>query len=201
MKKQQILAVLFLSGVWGLSEALIGGWMYSAGMRQAPAIILTVAAMGVMAIAKRYAPAAGSAIIVAALAMLYKFLNQPFFACHLLAILLLGVSFEIVYAAAKGRGKPIIGLLATYAGFAVFATMMTVLGYNNWTWSKAMNYVGVSGSIAAAFSAAAVPLADLLAQRLQDQPTRRLAIPNWAVLSAASAGAWAFAVVRGLMVI
>ena len=201
MKKHHIPAVLFLSGVWGLSEALLGGWMYSEGMRQAPAIILTVAAMGVMAAAKRYAPAAGSAIAVAALAMLYKFLNQPFFACHLLAILLLGISFEIVHAATRGRGKPVIGLLATFAGFAVFAAMMTVLGYNNWTWSKAINYVGVTGSIAAAFSAAAVSLADLLARRLQEQPTRRLAIPNWAVLSAASAGVWVFAVVRGLMVI
>jgi len=205
MKKQHILAILFLSGVWGLSEALFGGWMYGAGMQLAPAVILTVAAMGIMAIAKVYVPIAGSAIAVAALAMLYKFLNQPFFACHLLAILLLGISFEVVYALTRGRYKPLIGLAATYTGFAVFAAMMIlVFRYSWWTnpgWSKALNYVGVTGSIAAALSAVAVPLADLFARRLQEHPARKLAIPNWAVLSAASAGAWVFAVVRGLMVI
>jgi ABC-type thiamin/hydroxymethylpyrimidine transport system permease subunit len=205
MKKQHILAVLFLSGVWGLSEALLGGWMYSAGMRMAPAVILTVVAMGVMAIAKVYVPSVGSAIVVAGLAMLYKFLNQPFFACHLFAILLLGISFEVVFAITRGRRKPLIGLAATYMGFALFAVMMVfVFRYSWWTnpgWSKALSYVGVTGSIAAMFSAVAVPLGDRFARRLQQDSTLKLPMPNWAVLSATSAVVWAFAIVHGLLVL
>ena len=205
MKKQHLLAILFLSGVWGLSEALLGGWMYSVGMRHAPVVILTVVAMGVMAIAKVHVPTAGSAILVAALAMLYKFLNQPFFACHLFAILLLGISFEAVYAITRGRHKPLIGLAATYLGFALFAVMMiAVFRYSWWTnpgWSKALAHVGVTGSIAAAFSAVTVPLADRFARGLQRHPTRKLAIPNWVVLSATSSVVWVFAIVRGLLVI
>lgn len=205
MKKQHIMAILFLSAVWGLSEAFIGGWMYNAGMRQAPAIILAVVAMGVMAITKVYVPKPGSVIALAAMAMLYKFLNTPFFACHLLAILMLGISFEVVHALAKGRRMPLVGLLATYVGFASFAAMMVlVFRYEHWTnpgWSKVIDYVAVTGSLAALGAALIVPLADRFARTLVEQPERKLALPNWAVMSAACAGAWAFAIIRGITVL
>ncbi len=200
MKKQHLLAVLFFSGVWGLCEAVLGGWMYAAGMRRAPAVVLGVIAMGVLAVAKRYVPVAGSAIAIAALAMLYKFLNQPFFACHLLGILMLGVGFEAVWTLSRGRYKPLIGAAATYLGFALFAVTITyVFRYEHWVrpgWAKVLDYVGITGSIAAAFSAVVVPLADRLAGTLQRRTERKSARGGWGILSAACAAVWVFAVVR-----
>jgi len=204
MKKQHVLAVLFLSGLWGLSEAVLGGWMYRAGMRDVPAVVLAVMAMGVLAVTKVYVPAVGSAIAVAALAMLYKFLNQPFFACHLLAILFLGAGFEALHAVTRGRFKPLIGLGGTYLAFGLFAVTITfVFRYAWWAdagWPKVLRYVGLTGSIAAACSAAVVPLADRLARQLARRPEGKPAMPAWAVLSAATAAAWAFAVVRVIWV-
>ena len=90
MKKEYILAVLFFGGLWGLSEAVLGDALYRVNMPYA-SVPLTAIGFLMMTIARVYYPRRGTATLVAACAMLYKFLNVPFFACHLLGILLLSV--------------------------------------------------------------------------------------------------------------
>ena len=48
MRKKYMLWILLFGGLWGLSEALLGGWMYGAGMRQAAAVVLAAIAFGLL---------------------------------------------------------------------------------------------------------------------------------------------------------
>ena len=201
MKRQHILGIVLCGGLWGLSEAVVGGWMYSAGMRQAAPVVLAVAALAILTVGRLHVPLVGSSAAIAALAMLFKFLNEPFFACHLLAIFLLGAGFDAAWSLARGRARPIIGAAATYAGFALFALIITyVFRYHYWVaagWPKVAWHIGVLGTIAAACNALVVPLAAAADKRMTAWAWRRAAWRMWASRAAAAAAAalWAFAVV------
>lgn len=204
MKKGYLLGILFFSGLWGLSEAVLGGWLYAAGVRQVSSIVLAVIAFAILTLARVYVPLPGSSAAIGALAMLYKFLNEPFFACHLLGIFLLGAAFDVAFSLARGRHKPIIGLAATYLGFALFALSITyVFRYSVWIdegWPKVLRYVGVTGTIAALCNAVVVPLADGLGRGLLARTGERTSLRTWAVggSSLAMAVLWVFAVSQQL---
>jgi hypothetical protein len=140
-------------------------------------------------------------VAIGALAMLYKYFTAPRFVCHLLAIFLLGAAFELVYDLAKGRLKPLIGAAAAYLGFAAFGLTITyVFRYEWWIregWPKVQRYILETGSLAAACSALAVPLADWLARRVRARGIPPIRLRRWALgsLSAATAGLWLFAAV------
>ncbi len=74
MRKQYVLGVLFFAGVWGISEAVLGGALYAAGVPHA-SVLLTVVALAVLTLARSYFPLRGTGTLIAACAMLYKFLN------------------------------------------------------------------------------------------------------------------------------
>jgi len=202
MKKEYVLGVLFFGGLWGISEAVVGGWMYAAEMRQASAVVLAVIAFAILSVARVFVPLPGSSATIGALAMLFKFLNAPFFACHMLAIFLLGASFDLVYSLARGRRKELIGLASTYLGFALFALIITyVVRYSHWIgegWPKVLRYVGITGTIAAVCNAVVVPLGDRLARHLSNRALGRLPLRAWAVraVSLMAAAIWIFALSR-----
>lgn len=204
MRREYVLGILFFGGLWGLAEAVLGGWMYSAQMRQAAPVVLAVVAFAVLTVARVHVPLPGSSAAIGALAMLFKFLNSPFFACHLLAIFLLGAAYDVVFTLARGRLKPLVGLVATYLGFAAFALTITyVFRYHHWTaegWPKILRYVGFSGTIAALCNAAVVPSADVLYRRLSARAGRRAPLRTWAfrATSVVTALLWVLAVVQKL---
>lgn len=207
MKKETLLGVFLFSGLWGLSEAVLGGWLYRTERGQVACVVLAVVAMAVLTVARVSIPRAGSSTAIAALAMLYKFLNSPFFACHLLAIFLLGAAFDVVFSLARGRYKPLIGAAATVAGFAAFALIITYLvRYSHWTaggWPKVARYVFLNGTIAAACNAVVVPLAHALARRPASAARLAAALGGKLVPAAAAVAAllWGAAAVRGVIAI
>ena len=206
MKKpwRYVLFVLFFGSLWGLSEAALGGWMYAAQMHGAAPVVLAGVAFAILTVGRLYIPLPGSSAAIAALAMLFKFLNEPFFACHLLAIFLLGASFDAVYSLARGRAKPLIGLAATYLGFALFALIITyVVRYSYWVdagSSKVLRYIFVSGTIVAACNAVVVPLSHHLARSLTERAPKTVRLRSWAVraVGAATTALWVFAVMAAL---
>jgi len=104
MKKDYLLGILFFSGLWGISEAGLGGYFYARHISFS-SVPLTAIAFVIMTIAKMYLPQKYSATVLASVAMLYKFLNAPFFGCHLLAIFLLGVSYDLFFSVIKVKNK------------------------------------------------------------------------------------------------
>jgi hypothetical protein len=200
MKKDYIVAVLLFGGLWGISEAVLGDFLYS---RNVPYASVPLAVIGfiLLTFAGAFFPRMGTATAVAAFAMLYKFLNAPFFACHILGIVLLGASYDLVFFAWRIRNRAIGAAAASYLGYASFALAITyVFRYEHWLGAglpKVAGHVGVSGTMAAAASAILVPLAFRLAQRSKDTLPAVFAFRGRLVPSGASfavAVLWIFAI-------
>ncbi len=173
--KKYLLAVLFFGGLWGISEALLGGALYRAHIPYASSL-LTVIAFVILTAGRAYLPIKGSSIFIGSAAMLFKFLNRPFFACHLLAILLLGLSYELLFDLSK-KNKALFGLTATYLGYLLFSVIITyVVRYHFWVEGglpRILRYVGLSGSIAALANFFLVPVSFRLFSPLAELPQSR----------------------------
>ncbi|MFW6159087.1 MAG: hypothetical protein ACOC8E_07005 [Planctomycetota bacterium] len=161
MMKRVLLGVLFFGTVWGASEAMLGGALYAAGVPRA-SVPLTIIGFCVLTAARAYLPWPGSATLIASCAMLYKFLNNPFFACHLLGVLLLGVSYDLVFGLLGEKRRALSAAAATYLGYALFGLLITyVFRYSYWAREglpKIVEHVVVGGTMAAAGNALLVPL-------------------------------------------
>jgi len=172
MRKDFLLGILFFGSLWGVLEASLGGYLYQNHIPYA-SIPLTIIAFIILTIAKVYFPKGYSATFIACVAMLYKFLNTPFFGCHLLAIFLLGLSYDLVSSLFKIKTKALIGLLATYLGYMLFAFTITyIFRYHYWIEEglpRIVRYVGISGTLAALANFIAVPLSFNLGQSLKQR--------------------------------
>ena len=198
MKKEYILGILFFSGLWGISEAVLGGALYKAEIEHASAI-LTVIGLVILTFANVYFPQKGTATAIAGFAMLYKFLNAAFFACHLLGILLIGFCYDLALNILKIRNRSVSAVVTVYASYSLFALMITYLArYEHWVqggFGKALNHIGVGGTIAALLCAIMVPLSYRFAERLKvSHPTpfvfRRQLLPG--SVSFVTVGLWVF---------
>jgi hypothetical protein len=171
MKKQMILGVLFFSAIWGCVEAGLGGALYAAGAPY-PSAVLTAIAFFILAVASVFLPYRGIGTAMGLLAMLYKFLNAPFFACHLVAIASLGVAWDVCFAlgkrrvAERGLGSflrtALLAGAACYLGHALFVGLM-FFPFRSEGWLAkgplgALRHVFVPGSLAAIGCALAAPL-------------------------------------------
>ncbi|MHC4556769.1 MAG: hypothetical protein ACYTFW_05340 [Planctomycetota bacterium] len=152
MKKEHILGILFFGGIWGICEAVPGDALYSANVPYA-SVPLTVIGFVMMTIARVYFPQKGTATLIAACAMLYKFLNAPFFACHLLGILLTGLYYDLFFGVFKIKSRSLSAAAAVYLSYASFALMITyIFRYEHWVqagFAKVLGHIGISGSMAA----------------------------------------------------
>jgi len=202
MKRKYLLGVLFLGGLWGLSEAFLGDILYRADIPYS-SVPLTIIALAVLSLGKVYFPQAGSATLIALCAMVYKFLNVPFFACHLLGILITGLSFDLFFSLLKIKNRSLSAAAAAYLSYALFALMITyVFRYQHWVDGglvKVIRHITITGSISAIGCALVVPLAFRAGELLKARPiatplqlSRRLA--PWG-FSLATMGLWAFSIV------
>lgn len=205
MKRQYFLGVLFFSALWGISESALGGVLYSAGVPFASAP-LTIIGLVILTFAGVYFERRGTIILIAALAMLYKFLNTPFFACHLLGILLTGVCYELFFGVFKTKNKALGAAAAVYLSYISFALMITyVFRYEYWVQAglaKILSHVGISGSIAALGCAAVVPLSFRFGKRLKAKYAMPFEISLQLVpgsVSVLTTGLWIFGITAYLL--
>jgi hypothetical protein len=169
-----VIGILFFGSVWGGVEVSFGGWLYSHSIPFS-SIYLTTIAIVILASAKRIYPFLCTGTVMGAVALCFKTVNTPFFACHLLAILLLGVGYDIAHESLtrmyKGRFRlSLTGILGAYTGRILFAVlMMYVIRYRYWTEagpSKVIDYIAVSGTVSALLGALAAPAGAIFADRL-----------------------------------
>jgi len=200
MKKEHILGVLFFGGLWGISEAVLGDALYSGNVPYA-SVPLTVIGFVLMAIAYVYFPQKGTALLIAACAMLYKFLNVPFFACHLLGILLMGMCYDLFFSVLKIKSRSLSAAAAVYLNYVLFALMITyVFRYEHWVqagFAGVLQHVLISGSMAALACAILVPASFRLGRQIKANTARpfnlRLQFVPSGVL-AVTIGLWIFGI-------
>ena len=205
MRGQYILALLFFGGVWGISEATLGNALYSAHVPHA-SVPLTAIGFVVLTIARVSFPRPGTATLIASFALLYKFLNAPFFACHLLGIVLIGICYDVFFSVLRMRTAWLAAGLAAYANYAAFALMITyVARYDHWVrtgFGRVLEHVGLDGSMAALACAILVPLTLRYGGRLKSalRPlfARRTALVPRTVLGL-TAGLWVLGVITWLL--
>lgn len=200
MKREHILGILFFGGLWGISEAVLGNVLYSAKVPHS-SVPLTVIGFVVMTIAFVYFPQKGTATFIAACAMLYKFLNVPFFACHLLGILMTGLYYDLFFSILKLKNRSISAAAAVYLSYASFAVMITyIFRYQHWVqagFGKVLRYVGISGSMTAIACAILVPISFRLGEKLKSQVTMQFNLRPRLLPSsilAATIGLWIFGI-------
>jgi len=194
-----IAGILFFGSLWGLSEASFGGWLYSEGIPHA-SIYLSAVALIILAASKFFFKLRWTGTLIGLVAMFFKLVNVPFFACHLLAILLLGTGFdiacELVTRFYSGKLKlPLIGLTGTYIGRSLFALSITyIFRYHYWTevgLPKVIDYIFISGTAAALIGIIAVPAGNRLGKRISTLSWQKLhpRLATGAVLTA-TLGIW-----------
>ncbi len=200
MKKEHILGILFFGGLWGISEAVLGDALYRAEVLYA-SVPLTIIGFIVMSTAKVYFPQKGTATLIAACAMLYKFLNVPFFACHLLGILLMGLCYDLFFSVFKIKSRSLSAATAVYLNYALFGLMITyVFRYEHWVqggFTEVLRHVGISGSMAALGCAVLVPSSFHLGERLKANYATPFNLRlKWASCAAlvATVGLWVFSI-------
>jgi hypothetical protein len=205
VSRQYILGILFFGAVWGISEATLGDALYRAGVPYA-SVPLTAIGFVVLTLARAYFPRPGTATLIASFALLYKFLNTPFFACHLLGIVLMGLCYDVFLNGFRIRAAWLAAGLATYANYAAFALMITYVARDNhWVqggFGKILEHVGVSGSMAALACALLVPLSLRLSGNLKSAvPTpfawRGSPVPT--AVAGLTAGLWVLGIVTGVL--
>jgi hypothetical protein len=204
VRREYVLGVLFFGGAWGLSEAVLGDALYSARVPYA-SVPLTGVALAVLTMARTYFPQRGTATLIAACAMLYKFLNAPFFGCHLLGILMTGVCYDLVFDVLKIRTKALAAAAVTYLSYAAFALTITYLfRYEHWVQgglAQILRHIFLAGSMAAVVCAGIVPPTVSLGERLKSSspaPLRLLRSPIPGGIWAVTLGLWVFAAVMCL---
>jgi hypothetical protein len=170
MKKEHVLGILFFGGLWGIAEATLGNYMYRHDIPYA-SVALTAIGLVLLTLSRPYFSWKGAATLIAGTAMLYKFLNEPFFACHLFGIVLLGAAYDLFFSTRWIRNRSLAAVLAVYVGYAAFAIMLAyIVRYQPWVkagFPKVFNHIAVSGSLSAVVCAVCVPLAARLADRIK----------------------------------
>lgn len=201
MKKDHILAVLFFGGLWGISEAVLGDFLYRSHVPYA-SVPLTAIGFVVMTVGRAYYPHKGTATLIAACAMLYKFLNIPFFACHLLGILLTGMCYDLFFSVFRIKNRSLSAAWTAYLSYALFALTITyVFRYEHWIqggFIKVLSHIGISGSMAALACAMLVPASFYLSEQfkiISRNPFKlKLHVAPSSVL-AVTLGLWIFGIV------
>ena len=198
MKKEYVLGILLFSGLWGLSEALLGSVLYTEnGSVLYASVPLTLIAFAILTVARIYMPMKGTSTAIALCAMLFKFLNEPFFACHLLGIAMVGICYDIFFSFIQVKNKSASAFAAAIVNYVLFAFMMTYVTNNGyWNTTKLTGHIS-EGLLAAVGCAIIVPLIiqfGSLAKNRIDKSLTAQWNPAMGMALLCTFGLWAFSI-------
>lgn len=159
--------LLLYGSLWGIGEVIAGGVLYRDTVPYA-SVWLTAWALFVLAVGRGVLNKPGSSTVIGAVAVIFKVVNTTPFFCHLLAIFLLGLAFDIASSLLMKHERKISyrssisGAVSAYGGYAFFALVITyIVRYEYWTvegLAKVLHHIFVSGSFAALMAIIVVPL-------------------------------------------
>ncbi|MBU0711570.1 hypothetical protein KJ762_06205 [bacterium] len=159
--------LLFFGFVWGIFEVVIGETMFGQGLSYASAWLI-IWAVFVLAMARGVLNKPGSSTVIGLFAGIFKLANTSPFFCHLLAIFIIGMTFDVFstvlmkYEHRVSYRSSLSGLLTVYAGRALFALMATyIMRWEYWTTGGVAyiyEHIFISGTFAALIAILVVPL-------------------------------------------
>ena len=177
--------LLLYGSLWGIGEVIAGGVLYRDTVPYA-SVWLTAWALFVLAVGRGVLNKPGSSTVIGAVAVIFKVVNTTPFFCHLLAIFLLGLAFDIASSLLMKHERKISyrssisGAVSAYGGYAFFALVITyIVRYEYWTvegLAKVLHHIFVSGSFAALMAIIVVPLGYWIGINGETMVERR---PRW----------------------
>jgi len=177
--------LLLFGSLWGIGEVIAGGVLYRDTVPYA-SVWLTAWALFVLAVGRGVLNKPGSSTVIGAVAVIFKVVNTTPFFCHLLAIFLLGLAFDIASSLLMKHERKISyrssisGAVSAYGGYALFALVITyIVRYEYWTvegLAKVLHHIFVSGSFAALMAIIVVPLGYWIGINGETMVERR---PRW----------------------
>ena len=191
--RDALLIILICGTVWGCAEAGLGLLPKYTFSSVPPTLI----GLMVLALAQDCWPKPGSSTAIGAIAIFYRAMTAHGWPCHLWAVLLIGISFDIVTTLLTKRSQRLAwrivrGPASAYLAYALFGFTMTYIMLHippmkhcaRW-WvigglPKILNYVGKSGSLAAIGSTVFVPLGYRLGSLIRGMRVRH----QWVVMGA-----------------
>jgi len=186
--KKMLLIILIFGSLWGCIEVFAGGALKEVIPRSS--VVPTILGLAVLASARFLVRTPGSSTAIGAVAMLFRTANAGQFYCHLLAVLLIGVSFDIVVSLLgsrweKAKWQGLAGVSSAYLTTSLFSLTMTyIMPYvppmrdcaHYWATAglpKVLDYIGINGSLIAVGALILVPLGYKLGKSLMDLSTAR----------------------------
>lgn len=159
--------LLLFGSLWGVAEVFGGEALFRDRVPYAD-VWLAAWALFVLAVARGIINKPGTSTVIGAFASVYKAVCAAPFFCHILAIFLLGLAFDVTSTLLMRRERKISyrgslsGAVSAYSGYALFALIVTYLvRYEYWTaggLAKVLHHIFVSGSFAALTAVVVVPV-------------------------------------------
>ncbi|MBU0753503.1 MAG: hypothetical protein KJ645_00080 [Planctomycetes bacterium] len=138
MRARHWIGLLGFGLLWGLYELLAGSAFYKVHLPLSP-VLLSIWALGVLACARGCWNARGSSTGIALVAAAIKALGSGGFFCHLLAIVLMGLAFDLAATfLLRSHGRTLwrtvwVGASSAYLGHALFAVTASLF-FRNADW-------------------------------------------------------------------
>jgi len=186
--KRMLITILIFGSIWGCIEVFAGGALKDVIPRSS--VVPTILGLALLASARFLVRTPGSSTAIGAVAMLFRTANAGQFYCHLLAVLLIGVSFDIVVSLLgsrfeRVRWQGLAGVSSAYLTTSLFSLTMTyIMPYvppmkdcaHYWATvglPKVLDYIAINGSLIAVGALILVPLGYRLGRPLMDLVTAR----------------------------
>ncbi|GAI80420.1 unnamed protein product, partial [marine sediment metagenome] len=156
MKKRMLLVILIFGSLWGCIEVFAGGALKEVIPRSS--VVPTILGLAVLASARFLVNKLGSSTAIGVVAALFRLANAGGYFCHLWAIFLIGVSFDIVVSVLgrrweKAKWQSLAGVSSAYLTTSLFSlTLAYIFKYEWWAipgLPKVLDYIGVNGSLIA----------------------------------------------------
>jgi len=133
--KKMLLIILIFGSLWGCIEVFAGGALKDVIPRSS--VVPTILGLAVLAAARFLVKMPGSSTAIGAVAMLFRLTNAGGYFCHLWAIFLIGVSFDIVVSILgsrweKTRWQGLAGVGSAYLTTGVFSLTLTYIIQYEW---------------------------------------------------------------------
>ena len=165
MKKKVLLIILIFGSLWGCIEVFAGGALK--GVIPHSSVVPSILGLAVLAAARFLVRSPGSSTAIGAVAMLFRLTNAGGYFCHLWAIFLIGVSFDIVVSLLgsrweKTKWQGLAGVSSAYLTTSLFSLILTyIIQYKWWVIGglpKVLDYIAINGSLIAVGALILVPL-------------------------------------------
>ena len=173
MKKRILLTILIFGSLWGCIEVFAGGALK--GVIPYSSVVPSILGLAVLAAARFLVKTPGSSIAIGVVAALFRLTNAGGYFCHLWAIFLIGVSFDIVVSILGSRWERtkwqgLAGISSAYLTTSLFSLTLTYIIQYEW-WAvpglpKVLDYIGINGSLIAVGALFVVPLGYKLGKSL-----------------------------------